>query len=303
VSVAYVGNRYLNLRGNRNINPVDPGERFQPGNADPTNPASPLPDNFLRPYVGYGTINLRTNEGYSRYHSLQVTANRRTRGGLTFGSAYTLAVNKTTSGIPNFHDVSWTYDYAGGDRRHVLSLNAVYDIPDASWAPRPVRAVLDGWQAAVVAGFQTGTPLTVSFTTTDNCDFTGGGDGGAVVVIPGCGPALGRGERSHDRWFNTSCFARPSGRGDEGTHPNSHFYGPGSQNWDLTMTKSIQLRGSQSLQFRAEVYNLFNQTPWTNVNTAARFDPAGNQINQAFGTVMPSNLSPRVVQLSLRFAF
>ena len=138
LSVAYVGNRYLNLRNNMNLNPIAPGARFNPANADPTNPASPLPDNFLRPLIGYGAINLRTNGGYSRYHSLQVTANRRVRSGLTFGSAYTLAVAKSTSGIPNFHDLAYTYDYAPGDRRHVLSLNGVYDIPPS--AGRPVRS-------------------------------------------------------------------------------------------------------------------------------------------------------------------
>ena len=82
LSVAYVGNRYIDLRNNLNINPIPPGARFDPANADPTNPASPLPDNFLRPMIGYGAINLRTNGGYSRYNSLQVTANRRVRSGL-----------------------------------------------------------------------------------------------------------------------------------------------------------------------------------------------------------------------------
>jgi hypothetical protein len=302
LSVAYVGNRYLNLRNNKNINPIPPGARFEPANADPTNPASPLPDNFLRPMIGYGSINLRTNGGYSRYNSLQVTLNRRTRSGLTFGSAYTLAVARSTSGIPNFHDLAYTYDYAGNDRRHVLSLNAVYEIPSATWAPRVVRAVLDNWQAAVVAGFTTGAPETVTFTTTDNFDFTGGGDPGRISVTPGCDPILPRDERSHERWFNTSCFVRPSGRGDEGNSSRVHYFGPGSQTWDLTLTKGIKAGGSRELQLRAEFYNLFNQATWQNVNSTARFDPAGNQINDAFGTVMPDG-SPRIVQLAIRFVF
>ena len=303
LSVAYVGNRYLNLRGNRNLNPVAPGARFDPANADPTLPGSPLPDNFLRPLVGYGSISLRTNAGYSRYNSMQVTVNRRTRGGLSFGSAYTLAVNKSTSGIPNFHDLAYTFDYTGGGR-HVLSLNAVYDVPAASWAPKAVRAVLDNWQAAVVAGFSTGGPESVGFSTTDNFDFTGGGDGGRISVTPGCNPILPRSERSHNRWFNTSCFIRPSGRGDEGNSSRVHYFGPGSQNWDLTLTKGFKFGRSRTFQFRTEFYNLFNQAAWTSVNSTltARFDAAGQQINAAFGTVMPTG-APRIVQLSLRFAF
>ena len=212
-------------------------------------------------------------------------------------------MNKTTSGIPYFHDISWSYDYAGGDRRHVLSLNAVYDLPSASWAPPAVQAILSDWQAAVVAGFQTGIRETVNFTTTDNFDFTGGGDGGAIVVVPDCDPTLEASERTHERWFDTSCFARPAGRGDEGSHPNSHFYGPGSQTWDLTLTKGVRMGAERVVQFRAEFYNLFNQTPWSNLNTTARFNPAGEQINDAFGTALPAASSPRTVQLSLRFAF
>jgi hypothetical protein len=302
LSVAYVGNRYLDLRNNLNLNPVPPGARFDPANADPTNPATPLPDNFLRPMIGYGAINLRTNGGYSRYNSLQVTANRRVRSGFTFGSAYTLAVARSTAGIPNFHDLAYTYDYAPSDRRHVLSLNGVYEIPSATWAHRTLRVVLDNWQAAVVAGFTTGAPESVTFTTTDNFDFTGGGDAGRVSVVPGCDPILSRGERSHARWFNTSCFIRPSGRGDEGNSSRVHYFGPGSNTWDLTLTKSIKLGGSREAQFRTEFYNLFNHPTWQSVNSVARFDPAGNQINDAFGTVMPDG-SPRIIQLALRFAF
>ena len=302
LSVAYVGNRYLDLRNNLNLNPIPPGARFDPANADPTAPATPLPDNFLRPMIGYGSINLRTNGGYSRYNSLQVTANRRVRSGFSFGSAYTLAVARSTSGIPNFHDLAYTYDYAASDRRHVLSVNGVYEIPSWTRAHRAVRAVLDNWQVAAVAGFTTGAPESVTFTTTDNFDFTGGGDAGRVSVVPGCDPILPRGERSHQRWFNTSCFVRPAGRMDEGNSSRIHYFGPGSNTWDVTLTKGIRLGGSREVQLRTEFYNLFNHPTWQSVNNGARFDPAGNQINEAFGTVMPDG-SPRIIQLALRFVF
>jgi len=96
-----------------------------------------------------------------------------------------------------------------------------------------------------------------------------------------------RRERSHQRWFNTSCFIRPSGRGDEGNSSRVHYFGPGSNTWDLTLTKGFRFGGSRQAQLRAEFYNLFNHPTWQTVNNVARFDPAGNQINDAFGTVMP----------------
>ena len=49
-------------------------------------------------------------------------------------------------------------------------------------------------------------------------------------------------------------------------------------------------------------YNLFSHPTWQSVNNVARFDPAGNQINDAFGTVMPDG-SPRIIQLAVRFVF
>jgi hypothetical protein len=51
-----------------------------------------------------------------------------------------------------------------------------------------------------------------------------------------------------------------------------------------------------------ELYNAFNQAVWTNVNTAARFDPQGNQVNAQFGQVT-ATASPRVIQLALRAMF
>ena len=81
-----------------------------------------------------------------------------------------------------------------------------------------------------------------------------------------------------------------------------HYFGPGANTWDLTLTKGIKLGGSREAQLRAEFYNLFNHPTWQAVNMEARFDRLGNQINDAFGTVMP-NGSPRIVQLALRFVF
>ena len=56
------------------------------------------------------------------------------------------------------------------------------------------------------------------------------------------------------------------------------------------------------VQLRAEFYNAFNHTQYSAVNTAARFDTAGNQTNAQFGQVTATR-SPRVIQLALTFRF
>ena len=62
----------------------------------------------------------------------------------------------------------------------------------------------------------------------------------------------------------------------------------------------------RAAQFRVEVYNLFNQIEFQDIDRTARFDAAGNQINPNFGTAIGiSNPTrpPRVMQLSARFTF
>ncbi len=61
-------------------------------------------------------------------------------------------------------------------------------------------------------------------------------------------------------------------------------------------------RAGRGLQFRAELYNALNQVAWTSVDTTARFDGQGNQINAAFGQVTET-AGPRVIQLSVRAMF
>jgi hypothetical protein len=66
------------------------------------------------------------------------------------------------------------------------------------------------------------------------------------------------------------------------------------------------LSGPRALQFRAEIYNLFNQVEFQDIDRTARFDPAGNQINPNFGTaigIAAPTRPPRVIQLSARINF
>ena len=130
VSAAYVGNRARNLPQTRNINVIAPGARFLPENIDPTNNL-PLPDNFLRPLVGYGNVSILEHVGDSQYDSLQLTFIRRYTAGLQYGAAYTLSRALDMAGtLPIYRDErEYLWDYSASDRRHVLSLNFVWDVP------------------------------------------------------------------------------------------------------------------------------------------------------------------------------
>jgi len=72
LDVAYVGNSSHHNSESYNYNLLPYLTRFKPENADPANPAQPLPDALLRRYVGYLDINIAAPATTTRYDSLQV---------------------------------------------------------------------------------------------------------------------------------------------------------------------------------------------------------------------------------------
>ena len=104
------------------------------------------------------------------------------------------------------------------------------------------------------------------------------------------------------RWFDTSVFARPA-KGDPGNAPRDVFRGPGHNNWDISIVKNFPLFSeARHFQFRTELYNAFNHTQFSGVDSTARFDPQGNQVNARFGQVTGAR-GARVMQMSLRITF
>ncbi len=293
---------------NRNINTIPYGARFEPQNQNPTVAGSPLLDDFLRPFPGYGNITFYKNAGTANYNALQVAAYRRFTRGLQFGLAYTWSktmdyADGDRDGVAAYRPLRiWNYGKAGFDQTHVMVLNYTWDLPRASriWNRAAMRQILDGWQISGITAFASGVPSGIGFSLVDSADLTGGGDGARIVVTGN--PIQSRDQRSFDSWFNTAVFARPA-RGDFGNAPKDVIRLPGTNNWDLSIFKNIHLASeTRYLQLRWEMYNAFNHTQFSGIDTTARFDSSGKQVNTRFCQVT-STREPRYMQLSLRLAF
>src|SRR5260221_8567806 len=310
VDVSYVGalNRHLEMQ--TNINYIPDGAKFvdlHPENIDPRT-GKALPDDFLRPYLGYQAINIRGNWGTANYDSLQVQVNRRYSHGLQFGAAYTYA---RAFGIGDDDPASvsrirpleqWYYGPIGTNQRHNLTINYTYDLVKGKNLPSQnavVRSLVGDWQLSGENAWVSGDWDNVDLSTTDSFDFTGGNEGARVVMTGD--PILARGQRSPDRWFDTSVFARPSGRGDFGNEGRAVFQLPGINNWNLSLFKNVPV-GRRNVQVRAEAYNVLNTLQFRNVDRAAKFDAAGNQTNVNFGKAKSAR-TPRTLQASLRVPF
>ena len=308
VDVSFVGNRSQHLLQGRNLNTLPYGARFDPKNSDPTIPGRPLPDNFFRPYPGFGNLTYIENSGYGNYNAMQVSVNRRFTDNVQFGLAYTWskAMDLTSGdggGLPIYRPYRvWNYGKSDYDQTHVFVFNYLWDLPKASkaWDNGFSRIVLDNWQLSGIVTMASGTPRGVSYSTVDGADITGGGDGARVNVTGSS--ILSKGERTFDRYFNTSVFTRPA-RGDFGNAPKDIFRGPGINNWDVSFFKRFPLKNeARFFQLRWEMYNVWNHTQYNALDTGARFDVAGNQVNAQFGRIT-STRSPRIMQGALNFTF
>jgi hypothetical protein len=294
VDVTYIHRKGLYLQRERNINQLQPGTLQ--ANPD-VNIAA------LRPFTGYGAIRVSENAARSKYNSLQISADRRYQNGLKVGAAYTLG--KSTDNASDKRNVLWNsyndtiYEGASNfDRRHVLSVYYIYDLPFWRDQSTLMRNLLGGWQISGASFFRTGTPGSVVQTSQD---IAGVGDAGfgqpydlVGDVDANANKELSAGSGRDDNfWFNPAAFARPAA-GTFGNAPRNLIYNPGEQQWDVALFKNFNLGGTRRAQFRAEFFNFPNHPNLS----GAQFNPTSGD----FGRVTGKN-NQRDVQLSLRFLF
>ena len=134
------------------------------------------------------------------------------------------------------------------NRTQTMSINYLYELPQLGrllrW--RPAGWVLDSWQLSGITLFQTGSPFTPGFTTTDGADLTGSTDGARIQVVGNPYDNVPAG-----LYFKPAAFARPA-KGSFGNAGVNVLYGPGTANWDLSMTKRFRFGEAKSISLRGE---------------------------------------------------
>ena len=307
VEAAYVGSLSRHLNARRNINQIPYGTLFLPSSIDTTNNLA-LPTNFLRPYQGYGNISISENNLTSNYNSLQVQANRRFVKGLEFGAMWTWSKAMTYGeadggSVPSYAPLrTWSYGKGSWDRTHNLTVNFLWQIPKGSKLANNIvtRLVTDNWKVSGLATFVSGSPTGISCSTSYTLEVTGGGDGYRCLALGNA--IIPKSDRNMTHFFDTTKFKMPQ-VGNAGNAPKDVLRGPGTNNWDMTLFKVFPaVKERYKFQIRFEAYNAFNHTQFSTVNSTARFDAAGAQINAALGNYTAAR-RPRYIQLALRLSF
>jgi hypothetical protein len=312
LDVSYVGNFSRHLLWLRNTNPIPIGARFNPANADPTQKKGPLPDDFLRPYLGWSSINQNEFAATANYNSLQVSLHRRFSHGLMFAGSYTFSkalgeANSEASTVSTyFSPRSRNYGPLSFDRQHVMTFSYSYDFPKlnlSGFAGKATGAVVNNWTLSGITFYSTGSPLTPSFAYTPTTDVTGSTESARITVL--CNPN----DMTGETWtiyhtYKTSCFG-PTPIGSFGNAGVGIMQNPSYVNWDMSLGKRIPLGLGErrGLSIRFESYNTFNHTEYSTIGTSFRFRTTNGAQTSATVGQYTGTRSPRIMSLALRLSF
>lgn len=332
VSVGYYGSRGVNLIGVTDINLLPPGRALTQQCATGANTlvtpnatlvqcqaqgvpfisaAQTLLLDQIRPYRGYRAINIIKPIFNSDYHSLQVSAQHRFSGASQVNLAYTFSKNLTdaqtdrSSSPQNPYDIRSEYGRAALDRRHILTVNYVYELPFYRSQQGFVGKLLGGFQTSSIITYNTGLPFTA---TTANYDPAGIGFLGASASGPRpnqIGNPNADAPNTQQNFFNPTAFqtvfpqtgvANTPGSAGRGT-----IFGPSLTRVDLTLTKNIRFTEDISVQLRAESFNLFNTTNFNTFGANATTFNANPLLN-SFGSITGTR-DPRNFQFGAKLYF
>ena len=238
-------------------------------------------------------------ETTSRYNSLQTTLNHRFNSLWQLQAAYTFShcIDNGNGylGPLNYDSASGTYENPynpGADRgrcsfdiRHNLRVNSLIAIPLHG------NRFVEGWQVSPIVSIASGP----AFSVTDGFDQVGYTSSGTPRpdFIPGCDVNM----HTVQHWYNPSCFPLQAA-GTLGNLGRDTVSGPDLRDVDLSFAKDTTLTETFRLQFRAEIFNIFNRANFGGPASGAY--TAGSVAGQ--GTPIPTLVrSPAQSRLHARF--
>ncbi|MBA2527212.1 MAG: TonB-dependent receptor, partial [Pyrinomonadaceae bacterium] len=257
--------------------------------------------NSRRPFAGIGPLQVGESTGWSKYHALQLTLQKRWGKGLTVLANYTFSKSIDISSYAtiegnsagpdpfNFNNNRGVSDF---DMPQRLVVSGIWEHPRLTNYNPILRTVLGGWQSNVIWTAQAGTPITI-LSGVDNALMGIGANFADLTGVDWRPPSdRSRGQEVQE-WFNKAAF-RVNAVGTIGTGRRNQLRSPGAWNADYSLFKNFSIVEALRLQFRAEFFNVFNHTRLGAPNTTFT-SPSFARITSAY--------DPRIVQLGLKLIF
>jgi hypothetical protein len=298
LEAGYVGSRGKNLPIFMEVNPTIPI-------------LSPAPAIGPRVFPAFSLVRPTFSEAESWYDSLQTSARMRQWRGLNLLASYTLShavdhisglniggeprpILPVTIGDEASIGAALAREKGDAlfDARHRFVLSFGYELPRLANRGAATRLILGGWQANGIIQGQTGFPLTVIEPT--NISLTSQTNRPNMTCDPN-----ENAPHTTAQWFNTSCFQRltlAANAGQVGNEARNAVRGPGFNRTDLSVFKNFAA-GSQQVQLRIEIFNLFNQERF-----GFTLPAAATVGSPTFGALTTSD-DGRIVQLGVKYTF
>jgi hypothetical protein len=312
----------------------------------------------------FAEIDVKTSGGDSNYNALMLSLNKRSSSGLSTNVQYTLGRSRGTTGGSNEANTAANnanpndlaeFDYEDGynnfDVRHTFNLSLLYSVPFGrgrrfgSDAGALTEALFGGWEVGGILNARSGVPINVLMTRPDlvyrdtatGLYYTGPAAGRVAVintpgggasrnvrrpdVVPGVDPFIKDGGLL---FLNPAAFAAPL-PGTFGNMERNSLHGPNFKQADFFFSKRFALGGNTNVEFRTEVFNLFDTVNFANPSgtlntaipatpgqantlqpgqayTAAAAGPTFGRVTSTVGRTVGLG-TPRQVQFALRFSF
>ena len=297
-AASYLGNHTDHLWRATELNPAVFGPAATTGN---TNQRRVLYLQNSLQGVYYGTMGQLDDTGRANYHALLLSLQRPLTSTLSTLANYTLSkcmsdpatTEITGPTIMNPADPNLDYTYCASDRRHIVNVSLVWRAPD--FTGTTTRALFSGWQVSPIIRYQSGSRFTVT-TGVDN----------ALSGMPGQRPVQvlddPYGDGSATNYINRAAFTSPAA-GAYSTLKPFTIVGPANWQNDFALTRTFTVAGSNSVQFRWEVFNVLNHVNFGSVPAGTNTAPIVTTLNSgSFGQIQTAG-DPRIMQFALKFAY
>ena len=294
--IGYLGNLSRKLGSdNMSINQIPP-EILGPGRTG----------RQYRPYPQFSNVSIiAPSLGVSSYHAGVLKIQKRFSRGFNLLSTYTWSkfldncsgggatLGAEGAAYSNFYNRKADWGPSENDVRHRFTFGSVYQLPFGArrryLQRHPMRYIVGGWSVSSVMTLQSGAPVTVQTQTNSTSANSAGAQRADVLRDPN----LPSGQRTIQRWFDTTAFAQPAQYtfGNQGV---GLIRADGRINVNCSLIRSFQVAERKQLQFRGEFFNLPNHPNFG--NPTHQFEGAG------FG-IVNSARPARQVQVGLRLTF
>jgi hypothetical protein len=293
LEAGYIGSKGTKLSSFFNANVATPG----PG------PVAPR-----RRFQNVGGFSEDQSVANSSYHGVTMKLEKRlsTNGNLLANYSYSRFIDLCSlfGCAPPQNSFNYRADYGPSDlhNKHIFSMGYITNLPFGpgqhfgSNLRGAAAAIVGGWQINGITTMRSGRPFSVTLNF-DNQNDGQRSQNQRPNVIRDPQPSGFSGTQT--KWFDTAAFAIPAPY-TYGNLGRNTLYGPALQTWDFGLFKNISVTEKTRLQFRAELFNAFNNVNFSNPNSSIGAQGAATP---GFGEISSTATPQRQIQFGLKYLF